>query len=89
MSQLTGLALAVLAFIGAGILHGLCIRNGLYYMIDAPKTQNILPSGVREPYKSGFTGFAPVDSLLSTLLLYFWPVVDIGRETAGLGAIGV
>jgi hypothetical protein len=89
MSKSTGAALAVLAVIGAGTLHGFSIRNGLYDLIDAHKIQGILPNGINDPYKSGFTGLAPLDSIISTLLLFFWPVVDAGRERAGLSALGV
>jgi hypothetical protein len=89
MSKITGATLAVLAVTGAVTLHVFSTRNGLYDMIEAHKTQGILANGIKDPYKSGFTGVAPLDSLISTLLLFFWPVANAGRESAGLSAMSV
>jgi hypothetical protein len=89
MSKATGLTLAALAVLGAGTLHGLSIRNGLYDLIERHKTQKILPGSVDEPYNTRFTGIAPLDDLLSTLLLFFWPVVTQGGGAAGLSLLGI
>jgi hypothetical protein len=89
MSKVTGLSLAVLAVLGAGTLHGLSVRNGLYDLIERHKTQGILPNGIDEPYKTHFTGVGPLDDLLSTLVLFFWPVVTKAGGGAGLNLLGV
>jgi hypothetical protein len=89
MSRATTFALVVLGVIGAGTLHGLSVRNGLYDLIDTHKIQGILPNGADEPYKNKFTGIAPVDSLLATLLLFFWPVVNGGSGSEGSTLLGV
>jgi len=67
-------SLLVLTLFGGWCLHGFSTSNSFFETITSLNEQALLPNG--RSYHNVFTGVAPVDGLLSTLLTFFWPVVD-------------
>ncbi|KAK5105914.1 hypothetical protein LTS08_000028 [Lithohypha guttulata] len=66
--------LITLTFLGGYLIHGFSSRNGFYGAVTRLTEQRIVHDGT--PYTNTFTGIAALDGTLSTLLTFFWPVVD-------------
>jgi hypothetical protein len=55
-------------------------NNGLFRLVEHFADNKVLP-GSGEPLRTVYTGFEPVDRLLTTLTVFFIPVVD-GSNTS-------
>lgn len=67
-------SLIALTFLGGYLIHGFSFQNGFYDAVARLTEQRVVHDGT--PYTSTITSIAPLDSTLSTLLTFFWPVVD-------------
>ncbi|KEF56952.1 uncharacterized protein A1O9_07142 [Exophiala aquamarina CBS 119918] len=90
---------AVAALIGLGFasLHLFGESNTLFPTIVEHRDKHLLPTHntwTTKSFPTSFTGYDSPDSLLSTLLVFFWPIVDGENPAASLigfvfGAQGV
>ncbi|RDI78504.1 hypothetical protein Vi05172_g11486 [Venturia inaequalis] len=87
MSRFVAGLLIGLAIFGCIALHGFSIRNGMGEMIQVARAHNLLANGTRNPYMGKITGIGGVDSMLFTLISFFWPVSQ--GETPGLSLVGL
>jgi len=71
-------SLLVLTLFGGWCLYGFSTTNSFFEAITGLNERILLPDGVS--YHHVFTSVTPIDGLLSTILTFFWPVVD-GEHT--------
>lgn len=87
LSRLVTLCLTVL---GAYALHVFSEQNTLYPQIVSHRSAHTLPTGEggastitnTATFPDSFTGIEAIDTFLSTLLVFFWPLVE-GTDVPG------
>ncbi|KIW11668.1 hypothetical protein PV08_10970 [Exophiala spinifera] len=91
MGLLTLSRLVIPPFILVGVycLHILSEANGTFPLVVEHQEKRLLPTTAttavaRPPFAESFTGFDPPDGLLSTLVVFFWPLVDGENPGASL-----
>ena len=80
----TASSLILLSILGGYCLHGFATTNGLYDAIKNLNGKSTLHDGT--PYSNTFTGTA-LDRPLSTILTFFWPVVDGSQPDLSLASL--
>ena len=76
-----------LILLGGYCLHVFSEANGLFPQIVSYRSMTTLPTPTTwsaTSFPETFTGYDPPDGLLSTLLVFFWPLVDGENPGASL-----
>lgn len=91
MSLLNMSRLTMAGLIGLGVvsLHIFGESNTLFPQIVQHREKHLLPTHstwTTTSFPTSFTGYDPPDSILKTLVVFFWPVVD--GENLGTSLVG-